>query len=81
MLTANDNRTDGNKRGFDERMKGRPGSENDELMKYLHNYHLRAPEDRDFTEIRHFFEKKGVQTEIDNPLGYPEYWSYLINDH
>ncbi|MCM2466678.1 hypothetical protein [Methanoculleus oceani] len=70
MLTANDNRTDGNKRGFDERMKGRPGSENDELveyLQYLHKYHRIAPEDRDFTEIRYFFEKKGVQTEIYNP--------------
>ncbi len=65
MLTANDTRTDGNRRGFnDKRMQGRPGSGNDELVKYLHKYHSIAPEDRDFTEIGYFFEKKGIQTKI-----------------
>ncbi|MBA7473155.1 hypothetical protein ES707_08489 [subsurface metagenome] len=59
MLTANDNRTDGNRRGFDDkRMQGRPGSENAELVKYLHKYHSIAPGDRDFTEIGYFSKRK-----------------------
>ena len=65
MLTKNDNRTDGNKRGVEERKRRyRPGSRNDELVNFLRRSDGLGPEERDFTEIKGFFNDKHFQTSI-----------------
>jgi hypothetical protein len=65
MLTKNDHRTDGNKRGVEERKRRyRPGSRNDELVHFLRRSDGIGPEERDFTEILGLFNDKRVRTTI-----------------
>jgi hypothetical protein len=65
MLTKNDHRTDGNKRGVEERKRRyRPGSRNDELVHFLGRSDGIAPGERDFTEILGFFNDKHFRTSI-----------------
>ena len=93
MLTENDNQSDGNRRGIDDkRMQLRPGSQNSELVEYLRKYDAIAPEDRDFRDIGRFFEEKGIRTEIYHPAdhltedyfthgGRHAYFSSIPNDN
>ncbi len=61
MLTPNDNRSDGNQRDLS---KARAGFRNDALVKFLGPIHPLKKEDRDFTEIKSYFEEKDIKTTI-----------------
>lgn len=71
MLTENDNRNDGNKRGYDDERKieNRPGSKNSELVRFLREYNtnIRDSGKRNFMHIRNYFADKDFRTEIYDP--------------
>lgn len=71
MLTVNENRTDGNKRDYDDERKinNRPGSKNTELVRFLREYNtnIRDSEKRNFMQIRDYFADKNFRTEIYDP--------------
>lgn len=73
MLTANDDRTDGNRRVIDDkRMQGRPGSENNELKTFLRKFDEVSSKERDFRVIQNYFTGTRIQTEIYDPT--PRYF-------
>ena len=71
MLTENDNRTDGNKRDYDDEKKinNRPGSKNTELVRFLREYNtnIKNSGNRNFMQIRDYFADKNFMTEIYDP--------------
>jgi hypothetical protein len=73
MLTKNDNRNDGNKRGIEKRrQRQRPGSQNSDLIDYLEKFDAISPDNRDFTDIRDFYTRKKIQTVIYGSDGSPQ---------
>jgi len=62
MLTENESKSgDGNKRNFARaKKKGRPGTNNEELMKVLKKYKEMDANKRDFTEIELHFKLEGI---------------------
>lgn len=66
MLTKYDpKRGDGNKRDFDRAKKGgRPGTNNDRLVKFLEGYKEIDRNKRDFTEIGEYFKSESIEVVI-----------------
>jgi len=66
MLTKNDPKSrDGNKRDFDEaKRKGRPGTNNKDLIKSLRKYNKINPNERDFTEVKKQFKSRDFEIRI-----------------
>lgn len=63
VLTENEsNSTEGNKRNFARaKEKGKPGTNNKELMKALKKYKEMDTSKRDFTEIEKYFKSEGIE--------------------
>jgi hypothetical protein len=81
MLTKNDpRRRDGNKRAFDKaEERGRPGTKNDDLIKFLKQYKEIDRDKRDFTEIENYFKSKSIKMVIYKGKGH-KYFDHITRD-
>jgi hypothetical protein len=86
MLTGNDDSGQGGSRNFvTARRRGRPGTNNDKLIKVLEKYKGKNPDDISFWGIKKYFEGEGIEVRLHNIKFRPEsrdkYFSKLLEKH